>query len=89
MRRLNGQKICKKAGVQVVQPKMLYSDAGDVMAGGCMRINNKVCEDTVFQVNLTEEEAEEEAEKSSSYRELRGIKEGMKAVVDKISWELG
>ena len=54
-----------------------------------MRINKKVCEDTVFQVNLTEEEAEEEAEKSSSYRELRGIKEGMKAVVDKISWELG
>ena len=28
LRRLNGQKIRKRAGVQVVRPKMLYSDAG-------------------------------------------------------------
>ena len=28
LRRLNGQKIRKRAGVQVVRPKLLYSDAG-------------------------------------------------------------
>ena len=50
------------------------------MAGGCMVVNNKVWEDTVFQVNLTEEEVE----RSSTYRELRGIKEGMKALAGKI-----
>ena len=32
LRALNGQKIHRKAGVQVVQPKMMYSDAGGNMA---------------------------------------------------------
>ena len=40
LRRLNW--IRKKAGVQVVWFKRLYSDAG-----GCMRVDKKVCEDTV------------------------------------------
>ena len=80
LRRLNGQRIRKEMGVQVVRPKLLYSDAGGNMAGGCMVINKKVCEDTVFQVNLTEEEVE----RSSTYRELRGIEEGMKALADRI-----
>ena len=48
MRRLNGQKIRRKVGVQVVRLKMLYSDAGGVMAGGCMRVKKKVCKDMVF-----------------------------------------
>ena len=66
--------------MQVVQPKMLYSDAGGSMAGGCMIINNKVCEDSVFQVNLSEEEML----RSSTFRELRGVEEGIKALADKI-----
>ena len=53
LRKLNGQKIRREAGVQVVRPKMLYSDAGGNMAGGCMVINKKVCEDSVFQINLS------------------------------------
>ena len=28
VRRLNGQRIRREAGVQVLQPRMLYSDAG-------------------------------------------------------------
>jgi hypothetical protein len=80
LRALNGQKIRRRAGVQVVQPKMLYSDAGGNMAGGCMIVNKKVCEDTVFKVNLSEEEVF----MSSTYRELRGIEEGMKALAGRI-----
>ena len=60
----------------MVQPRMLYSDAGGHMAGGCMIINKEVMEDSVFQVNL----AEEEVAKSSTYRELRGIEEGFRAL---------
>ena len=81
LRKLNGQKIRREAGVQVVRPKLLYSDAGGNMARGCMAINKKVCEDSVFQVNLSEEEVA----RSSTYRELRGIKEGMKALAGKIA----
>ena len=76
LRALNGQKICRRAGIQVVQPRMLYSDAGGNMAGGCMIVNKRVCEDTVFKINLSEEEVFV----SSTYRELRGIEEGMKAL---------
>ena len=36
---------------------MLYSDAGGNMAWGFTIVNNKVCEDTVFQSNLLEEES--------------------------------
>ena len=39
LRKLNGQKICREAGVLVVRPRMLYSDAGSNMAGGCMIVN--------------------------------------------------
>ena len=76
LRRLNGQRIRKTAGVQVVRPLMLYSDAGGHMAGGARVENKKVWEDTVFQVNLTAEEVGE----SSTFRELRGIEEGLKAL---------
>jgi hypothetical protein len=76
LRALNGQKIRREAGVQVVQPKMLYSDAGGHMAGGCMIVNRRVCHDTVFKISLSEEEVF----MSSTYRELRGIEEGMRAL---------
>ena len=76
LRELNGQKIRRQAGVQVVQPRMMYSDAGGHMAGGCMMVNKRPRSDSVFQVNLTEEEVA----KSSTYRELRGIEEGFKAL---------
>ena len=55
---------------------MLYSDAGGHMAGGCMIVNKQVWEDSVFQVSLSEEEVS----RSSTYRELRGIEEGIKAL---------
>ena len=74
LRRLNGQKIRREAGVQVVRPKLLYSDAGGDMAGSCMMVNKEVCEDSVFQVNLIEEEVI----RSSTYRELRGIKRALR-----------
>ena len=38
LRALNGQKIRRRAGVQVVQPRMLYSDAGGNMACVLFRI---------------------------------------------------
>ena len=41
-----------------------------------MIINKEVMEDSMFQVNL----AEEEVDKSSTYRELRGIEEGFRAL---------
>mgnify|MGYP006922982776 CR=1 FL=1 len=44
LRKLNGQKIRREAGVQVVHPRVLYSNAGGNMAGGCMIVNKKVCE---------------------------------------------
>ena len=80
LRKLNGQKIRREAGVQVVCPRMLYSDAGGNMAGGCMIVNEKVSDGSLFQINLSEEEVF----KSSTYRELRGIKEGMKALASRI-----
>ena len=76
LRALNGQSIRKKAGVLVVHTKMLYSDARGHMAGGAMIMNKMVISDTVFQINLTEEEVK----RSSTYRELRGIKEGLRAL---------
>ena len=81
LRRLNGQRIRKAAGVQVVRPRLLYSDAGGHMAGGAMIENRMVNEDTVFQVSLTEAEVA----KSSTYRELRGIEEGLRALLVRIT----
>jgi hypothetical protein len=72
LRALNGQKIRRKAGVQVVQPKMLYSDAGGHMAGGCMIVNKRVCEDTVFKISLSEEEVF----MSSTYQRAAGQRGG-------------
>ena len=46
-----------------------------LVPGGCMMVNKEVCEDSVFRVNLTEEEVV----RSSTYRELRGIEEGIEA----------
>ena len=80
LRRLNGQPIRKKAGVQVVRPRFLYSDAGGHMAGGYMMEDSRVCDDTVFQVNLTASEVG----MSSTYRELRGVEEGLKALEGRI-----
>ena len=80
LRRLNGQPIRKEAGVQVLRPQLLYSDAGGHMAGGGMVVDKKVCGDTVFQVNLTREEVS----MSSTYRELRGVEEGIKALESRI-----
>jgi hypothetical protein len=68
VRRLNGQKIRREAGVQVVQPKLLYSDAGGHMAGRCMIVNKQVWEDSVFQISLSEEEVS----RSSTYTRHRG-----------------
>ena len=76
MKRLNGQMIRKAPGVKVMRPRELYSDAGGFMAGGGRVENKKVFKDTVFQVHLTPEEVEE----SSTFRELRGIEEGIRAV---------
>ena len=81
LRRLNGQPIRKMAGVQVLRPKLLYSDAGGHMAGGAMIKDRMVVGDTVFQVNLTEVEVA----RSSTYRELRGIEEGLRALQVKIT----
>ena len=64
----------------VVQLRMLYSDAGGNMAGGFMIVNNKVCEDTVFQINLSEEESG----MGFTFRELRGIEEGIRVLAGRI-----
>jgi hypothetical protein len=55
LRRLKCQTILKKAGVQVVHPMILCSDAGGHMARGYMIQNRKVCNNTVFQVDLSNE----------------------------------
>ena len=59
---------------------MLYSDAGGNMAWGFTIVNNKVCEDTVFQSNLLEEESG----MGFTFRELRGIEEGIRVLADRI-----
>ena len=51
------------------------------MAGGAIIVDSKVCDGSVFQINLTEENVE----KSLTYRELRGIKEGLKALRPRVS----
>ena len=76
LRVLNGQMIRKSPGVKVVRPRMVYSDAGGHMAGGGQVENKRVVDNTVFQVNLTEDEVKE----SSTYRELRGVEEGLRAL---------
>ena len=76
MRRINGHPIRHRPGVKVVRPKMLYSDAGGCLAGGGQIENRKVYDNMVFQTNLTEEEMKA----SSTYRELRGVEEGLKAL---------
>ena len=81
LRRLNGQRIRKMAGVQVLRPKLLYSDAGGHMAGGAMMHDKIVCDGTIFKVSLTEAEVT----RSSTFRELRGIEEGLKALQVKIT----
>ena len=48
-RELNGQKIRRQAGGQVVQTRMMYSDAGGHVAGGCMMVNRRARPDSVFQ----------------------------------------
>ena len=80
LRVLNGECIRKRSGVLVVHLKMLYSDGRGHMVGGAMIKDKEVCADTVFQVNLTEEEMK----KSSTFRELRWIKEGLKALKARI-----
>ena len=75
VRKLNGQRIRRRPGVRVLQPRLLCSDAGVHMAGGCMFVNGVLDEASTFKVHLTGVEAE----KSSTYRELRGIEEGIKA----------
>ena len=48
-RELNGQKIRRQAGGQVVQTRMMYSDVGGHVAGGCMMVNRRARPDSVFQ----------------------------------------
>ena len=52
-----------------------------LVAGGCMMVNKEVCEDSMFRVNLREEEVY----RSSTYRELRDIEEGSKALAGRIA----
>ena len=53
----------------------MFSDASDKQVGGARFDGEKVAWDTVFKVVL----AEEERKKSSTFRELRGIEEGILA----------
>ena len=65
---------------QVVRSQMLYSDVGGHMAGGAVFKNRMVVDGTVFQISLSEEEVSQ----SSTFRELRGIEEGLKALQARI-----
>ena len=76
LRSLNSQRIRNMVGVQVVRPQLLYSDAGGHMAGGAMFGNKMVVGNTIFQINLTEAEVSQ----SATFRELKGIEEGLKAL---------
>ena len=53
----------------------MFSDASDLQVGGARFYGEKVAWDTVFKAVL----AEEERKKSSTFRELRGIEEGILA----------
>ena len=69
MRNLEEVVYCKKGSVS------MFSDASEIQVGGARIEGNRVCWDTVFKVSLTEEERAG----SSTYRELRGIEEGLRA----------
>ena len=53
----------------------MFSDVSDLQVGGARFYGEKVAWDTVFKAVL----AEEERKKSSTFRELRGIEEGILA----------
>merc|ERR1711867_17381 len=53
----------------------MFSDASDLQMGGARFYGEKVAWDTVFKAAL----AEEERKRSSTFRELRGIEEGILA----------
>ena len=61
-----------KVGIPLVE---MFSDVSDLQVGGARFNGEKVAWDTVFKAAL----AEEERKKSSTFRELRGIEEGILA----------
>ena len=69
MRALNKVVYCKDGQVE------MFSDTSDRHVGGARFDGEKVAFDTVFKAVL----AEEERKKSSLFRELRGIEEGIMA----------
>ena len=69
MRNLKEVVYCKHGNVS------MFSDASEIQVGGARIEGSRVCWDTVFKVSLTEEERVG----SSTYRELRGIEEGLRA----------
>ena len=69
---INGQLIRKAAGVTTVD-LLGCSDAGGHMLGGTLYVKGKENDKKMFQVSFSEEEKK----KSSMYRELRGIEDGL------------
>ena len=82
LRSLNGFPIRTGAGVQVVRqrPSKYYSDAGGHMMGGGQIENKVVYNETVFKYSMTTEEKA----KSSTWRELRGVEEGLKTLAERL-----
>ena len=65
----------------MVKPKMCYSDAGGTWPGGARIEDSRVFDNSVFQINLSSKEVS----KSSTFRELRGIEEGLKALRSEVT----
>ena len=74
MRVLEDVTYCKEGCVN------MFSDASDFQWAGAQIEDGKVCWDTRFKVALTEEERGA----SSTFRELRGIEEGLKFQGEKL-----
>ena len=72
---LNGNRIRKEDKVVTMKTKDIYSDAGEFLVGGAEFIGEKVKEETMFKQHL----GEDDIVRSSTYRELRGVEEGLEA----------
>ena len=75
MRGLNGNRMRKEDRVWNVSTAEMYSDAGEYLMGGAEFEGKERVGDSEFKAYLEEWELG----KSSAYRELRGIEEGLKA----------
>ena len=77
---VDGQLIRKTASVENVKSSQVFSDAGGKLLGGALYVKGHERKSARFQVSFSTEEQK----KSSTWRELRGIEEGIQALGEQL-----